>query len=77
MKYEIEALDTYERLSVSDKELNEIPKKGKKWIVDKERMDVLLGNNGFKETFVKIINEIEDEKSKKAIARKRNKTIKE
>ena len=55
MKYEVEALDTYERLNISDNELKRIPKAGEKWEVSKERLDVLLGNNNYKEIFVKLV----------------------
>ena len=36
----VEALDTYEKLSVQDSELKQIPKKGEQFEVTKERLNV-------------------------------------
>ena len=53
----VEALDTYEKLSVQDSELKQIPKKGEQFEVTKERLNVLLGNNGYNTAFVKLVEE--------------------
>ncbi len=53
-KIVVEALDTYEKNNIKDSELNRIPKKGEIFSVSKERLHVLLGNNPFKKTFVKL-----------------------
>lgn len=53
----VEALKTYEENSISDNELNRIPKEGETWEVSKERLDVLLGNNSYGKIFVKVVEE--------------------
>ena len=60
-KYEVEALDIYEKEKRKDGQLNRIPKRGDRWIVDRSRLDVLLGQNKFKKQFVKLIRIIEEE----------------
>lgn len=55
MEYKVEALDTYEKNNIKDSELKIIPKEGKKFKVSKERLSVLLGNNPYNLTFVKVI----------------------
>lgn len=57
MKFLVEALDTYEKLDISDKELGRVPKAGELFEVSKERLDILLGNNSNKVAFVKLIEE--------------------
>lgn len=58
----VEALKTYEENSISDNELNRIPKEGEIWEVSKERLDVLLGNNSYGKVFVKVAEEKKEEK---------------
>lgn len=60
MKYLVEALNTYEELQCNDNELKRIPRVGEQWEVSKERLDVLLGKNEYKATFVKLIQPIEE-----------------
>ena len=60
-KYEVEALDTYKKEKRKDGQLNRIPESGDRWIVDRSRLDVLLGQNKFKKQFVKLIRIIEEE----------------
>ena len=71
----VEALDTYEKYSIRDSELNKIPKKGEIFSVTKERLNVLLGNNVFKKSFVKLVKYMPDKESKeiKISKRKRKK----
>ena len=53
----VEALKTYEENSISDNELNRVPKEGETWEVSKERLEVLLGNNSYGKVFVKVVEE--------------------
>lgn len=53
----VEALKTYEENSISDNELNRIPKEGEQFEVSKERLEVLLGNNSYGKVFVKVAEE--------------------
>lgn len=62
------ALDTYERLKVSDAEYGTRIAEGTEFVVSEERLKVLLGNNRFKAPFVKLAEvkeEVEEEKPKK------------
>lgn len=62
------ALDTYERLKVSDAEYGTRIAEGTEFVVSEERLKVLLGNNRFNEAFVKLAEvkeEVEEEKPKK------------
>ena len=62
------ALDTYERLKVSDAEYGTRIAEGTEFVVSEERLKVLLGNNRFKVPFVKLAEikeEVEEEKPKK------------
>lgn len=65
----VEALKTYEENSISDNELNRIPKKGETWEVSKDRLDVLLGNNSYGKVFVKVVEE--EKKSTKRATKKK------
>lgn len=65
----VEALKTYEENSISDNELNRIPKEGETWKVSKERLDVLLGNNSYGKAFVKVVEE--EKKSTKKTTKKK------
>ena len=71
MKYKVEALPTYEEYNVTDVELAKakkvseyVPKAGEKFVVTKERLDVLLGENENNRVYVKVLEEIKP-KSKK------------
>lgn len=52
---EVEALRTYEELGAKDSELDRIPRAGERFEVSKERLEVLLGKNGFSRAFVKVV----------------------
>ena len=73
MLIEVEALDTYERLNKIDNEKGRIMKQGERFEVSKERLEVLLGNNKFNETFVKIADDNKP-KTKKATRPRKNVT---
>ena len=62
MKYKVKALPTYEELDLEDKELNRIPKVGEEFVVDKKRLDFLLGKNSYCRAFVSLVEEIKEEK---------------
>lgn len=62
MKYKVEALNTYEEFNVTDNELGYIPKTGETFIVDRARLDVLLGENDDNRVYVKVIEEITPKK---------------
>ena len=55
MKYLVEALDAYEKGNVTDSVLGYIPKAGEQFEVDKDRLEVLLGDNEHNTVFVKIV----------------------
>ena len=61
-KYEVEALKTYQDRNMKDIQLGIIPSPGSRWIVDKERLDLLLGENENQEAYVKLIGKKEDDK---------------
>ena len=65
--YLVEALDTYEQLKLSDAELGYIPKRGFQWTIDKERFDVLMGENKPGKVFVKLIQKIPINKEDESI----------
>ena len=62
MKVKVEALDTYEKFNVTDNELKRVPKAGEQFIVTKERLDILLGDNDNNRVYVKIIGPVEEVK---------------
>ena len=66
--YEVEALSTYKDKNFVDIELGRVPEKGERWIVSKERADLLTGLNKTNEVYVKIIKKIEEGKDKNEIA---------
>lgn len=70
----VKALDTYEKNSIKDKELDRIPKAGEIFEVSEERLDILLGNNDYDVPFVEIIKE-KPKKINKAILTKEDKNI--
>ena len=61
MKVKVEALDTYEKFNVTDNGLGRIPKAGEQFIVTKERLNVLLGDNDSGRVYVKIVEPVEEE----------------
>lgn len=65
MQFKVEALDTYEKYNITDNELKRIPKAGDTFIVTKERLDVLLGENDKGLVYVKVIEEIKPKTKKK------------
>lgn len=77
MKVKVEALDTYEKFNVIDNELKRVPKAGEQFIVTKERLDILLGENDNNRVYVKIIEPVEEVKEavlpKEEIKRKKHK----
>ena len=58
MKYKVEALNTYEEYNVTDSVLGYVPRAGETFIIDKDRLDVLLGENADNRVYVKVIEEI-------------------
>ena len=77
MKVKVEALDTYEKFNVIDNELKRVPKVGEQFIVTKERLNILLGENDNNRVYVKIIGPVEEVKKavlpKEETKRKKNK----
>lgn len=71
-KYLVEATEEYELHNVVDSELGRKPKAGEQWEVNKERLDVLLGENANNRVYVKLIKEIDtkDDKPKKTTKKK-------
>lgn len=67
------ALDTYERLKVSDAEYGARIAEGTEFVVSEERLKVLLGNNRFNEAFVKLAEDKEEVKEEKPKKRGRKK----
>lgn len=53
----VEALETYEKNKIRDKELNRIPKKGEQFKVTEKRFEELLGKNDYQLVFVKKVVE--------------------
>ena len=63
MRYLVKALNAYKEHNLLDNELGFIPEEGYEWEVSKERLDVLLGENGFGIKFVELVKELNpDEK---------------
>lgn len=58
MRYLVEALPEYEKLNVDDKDLGRVPTAGEQWEIDRERLDILLGDNAYNTAFVKVVEEI-------------------
>jgi len=71
MKYKVRALPKYKELNVDDKNLQRIPEPGEEFEVTKERLDVLLGDNGYKEVFVEVVEEIKPEEPKPTTKKKK------
>ena len=72
MKVKVEALDTYVKYNTTDSELGRIPKEGEQFIITKERLNVLLGNNELGRVFVKVVEPVEE--IKKAVVPKKKTT---
>ena len=66
----VEALNTYEKNSIKDLELNRVPKTGEQFEVTEERLKVLLGENKHKKTFVKVVQSNDEEKPKSKKSKK-------
>ena len=76
MRYLVKALNTYKEHNLLDNELGFIPEEGYEWEVSKERLDVLLGENGFGIKFVELIKELNpDEKENEIEVEEENKEI--
>lgn len=71
MKYKVKALGTYKYLHKKDAELGYEPEPGFEWEISKERLDVLLGNNEYKEAFVEVVEEIADKVEKEEKPKKK------
>lgn len=56
--YLVEALDTYKEKRITDNELGRVPEPEERFIVDGDRLDLLLGNNKWKKPFVRKIKEV-------------------
>ena len=66
--WEVEALDTYEKHFRIDAQLNRIPKKGERWYIeDKDRVELLLGENKYNEPYIKVVNILKKDEMKEAI----------
>lgn len=64
--WEVEALDTYEKYFRIDAQLNRVPKAGERWFInDKDRVDLLLGNNKYNEPYIKVIRTFKKEEVNK------------
>ena len=68
MNYKVRALKTYKELNVKDKDLGRIPEEGEEFIINGERLEVLLGENKYKRAFVELA---EEKKIETATAEKR------
>lgn len=65
MLHKVIALDTYKKKLISDKELGFVPEPNYEFEVSDERLKVLLGNNGYHLTFVRLAEDVAEEKPKK------------
>ena len=72
MKVKVEALDTYEKLNITDAVLGRVPKAGEQFEVTKERLNILMGNNAGGRIFVKIVEPVKE--VKKTILPKKKET---
>lgn len=57
MNYKVKALKTYKELNLKDGELGRIPEEGEEFVVNGERLEVLLGENKYKRAFVELAEE--------------------
>lgn len=62
MKYKVKATDKYAEHNIIDNELKRVPQAGEEFIVDKPRLDTLLGANAHKLQFVEVVEEIKENK---------------
>lgn len=62
--YEVEALDTYKKNGIVDKTINRIPEPGEKFVVDDERLQVLLGDNYGNRKYVEVIKQVKQNTKK-------------
>ena len=60
-KYIVEALKTYQNKNMKDIELGYVPSPGSRWVVSKDRLDILLGENENQDVYVKLIGREEDD----------------
>lgn len=60
MKHRVIALNTYQRLKVTDQEMGRIMFEGEEFEVSDDRLHVLLGNNPYKKAFVKLAEIVEE-----------------
>lgn len=77
MKYLVEALPIWREKAITRTEDNKIPSVGEQWEVNKERLEVLLGNNSYKQPFVKLVKELKEEPIDDKEEYKRGDVIKE
>lgn len=66
MKYKVEALDTYTKLGVADKEMKGVLPEGFQFEVDDERLAVLTGDNPYGVAFVKLADSEEKKPKRKS-----------
>ena len=59
--YKVKALDTYKKINIADNDLKKVPEEGDTWLVEKDRLDILLGNNYHKKVFVELIDKVKKE----------------
>ena len=64
MKFRVKALPTF---TMPDNERGKIPEVGEEWIVTKERLDVLLGDNSYHKALVEVVEELKEEQPKKEV----------
>ena len=57
--YLVEALDTYQKKNFIDIELGFKPSPGSRWVVTKDRLDMLLGENDTQEKYAKLIKKLD------------------
>ncbi len=66
MRFKVEALPIWKERNITCTDLNnKIPNEGDQWEVDKERLDVLLGDNPHNQPFVKLVEEVKPVKEVK------------
>ena len=65
MKFLVEATEEYKLHNITDTGLGRIPEPGEQWEVEKDRLDVLLGENPQGRVYVKLIKEVKVETPKK------------
>lgn len=73
MKFRVKALPTF---TMPDNERGKTPEVGEEWIVTKERLDVLLGDNSYHKALVEVVEELKEVEPKKEIKKAVKKTKK-